>query len=378
MTPWITVETLEPEAFSVASVGEAARDFAPWQRVLQRQLAKNPALYEGLTTTGITNAVQSAREQAAGVALMVPTGSGPHVLQTWPVLGPAGDVHAVQLWVGPAAESAQPPAAAVGAIWDLETQTLAVPSGITNLVGLSVEEYTPRISIAELFHRMSGFDRHVEVLDVLYNAKPDTKLQFDATITDAAGRAGRWRFTIRGRDDERGRGAWWLIEDVTSESPVTQSQTLECVALREAHRRAGTSLAVVHLEHTGIAHWLTDPAPWIRWDYLFRPGDVFHPDDRDHLAELGGQVRAGYTAGATMRTLNYCGGYTPSSLLLYPYPGYSSRPLAIVQFVCGTDRVPMSEPPLNAPAISGPSGPIGYDEQMRFRQSRRMGRTALA
>ncbi|MFB8006011.1 GAF domain-containing protein [Nocardia sp. NPDC056000] len=370
----MSAETLAAEALTVASVGSSARDFAAWQRVLQRQLAKTPALYQGLTPAGITDAVHAVRQRATEFKMTVPSRSGPHALWARPVLGPAGDVHGVQLWMGPAAEFAPVPPAAAGAIWDLESQTLALPSGITALTGITAEEYVPRMSIAELFQRISGFDRHAEVLDLLYDPHPDTRLQFDATVTSAMGRAGRWRFTIRGRDDERSRGAWWLIEDVTSDQPATHRPTLENIALREAHRRAGTHLAVVHLEHAGIAHWLTDPAPWIRWDYLFRPGDVFHPGDQEQLSELGKQVRAGYTAGATVRTLDYRGGYTGSSLLLYPYPGYSSRPLAIVQFVCTGDCSPLPEPLCDTAGIPMTGVPIGYDEQLRYRLTGRMGR----
>ncbi|MEV6072941.1 GAF domain-containing protein [Nocardia sp. NPDC052001] len=376
--PWMSAETLSTEALTVASVGSSARDFAAWQRVLQRQLTKTPALYQGLTPAGITDAVHAVRQRATDFKLTVPSRSGPHALWARPVLGPAGDVHGVQLWMGPAAEAAPPAPAAAGAIWDLESQTIAVPSGITELTGLSAEEYVPRLSIAELFQRISGFDRHAEVLDMLYEAKAGTKLQFDANVTSATGRAGRWRFTIRGRDDERARGAWWLIEDVTSDQPVTHRPTLENIGLREAHRRAGTSLAVMHLEHAGIAHWLTDPAPWIRWDYLFRPGDVFHPADREQLVELGKQVRAGYTAGATVRTLDYRGGYTASSLLVYPYPGYTSRPLAIVQFVCAGDCSPVPEPLCDTAGIPLAGVPIGYDEQLRYRLTGRKGRKAHA
>ncbi|MFE3081500.1 GAF domain-containing protein [Nocardia tengchongensis] len=378
MISWITVETLTPEALTVASVGGSPRDFAAWQRVLQRQLAKTPALYEGLTAAGITDSVQATYEQASEIGLTVRSRYGPQLLRTRPILGPSGDVHAVQLWMGPTAEFPATAAAAVGAIWDLESQTLAVPSGITQLTGTSVEEYTPRMSIAELFQRVSGFDRHAEVLDLLYDPRPGAKLQFDATITGDAGRAGRWRFTIRARDDQRGRGAWWLIEDITADHSSARWPGLECVGLREAHRRAGTCLAVVHLEYTGISHWLTDPAPWIRWDFLFRPADVFHPDDRANLAELGRQVQAGYTAGATVRTLDYRGRYSPSSLLLYPYPGYSSRPLAIVQFVWIADEAHGSQSPSDAQWPADATDPLGYDEQLRYRLTARMGGKALA
>ncbi|MEU4314155.1 GAF domain-containing protein [Nocardia sp. NPDC024068] len=366
----MTVETLAPEGFSVASVGDTAREFADWRRVLQRQLARTPALYDGLSTRDITESLRISIEGAVDLDRTVTTRSGPHRLMVRPVFGPGGEVHAVRWWAGPADGPVPPLPPAVGAIWDLDSQTLAQPSGITGLSGIAPEEYVPRMSIAEFFHRVSAFDRHAEVLDLLYSPQPGDKLQFEVSMLRPAGRATRWRITVRARDDEHTRGAWWLIEDITSDDDPAVWPTLESVGLREAHRRAGNHLAVVQLAHTTISHWLTDPAPWVRWDYLFRPVDVFHPDDRVRLVELGSRVRAGDSTGVTVRALNYGGGYTPTSLLLYPYPGFSNRELAIAQLVRTADDIPVVEPDIAD--LASPESPIGYDDQLRYRLAGRL------
>ncbi|WP_210743544.1 MULTISPECIES: GAF domain-containing protein [Nocardia] len=375
--PWITIETLMPDVMTVASVGETPREFASWQRVVQRVLTKMPAVYDSLTTARLADALYSARDRAEEVDLRIPTRAGHHELKLRPVFGPAGDVHGLRLWIGPAAATVAEPRPAVGAIWDLDSQTVQQPSGITRLPGVDVQEYVPRMSIAEVFHRMTAFDRHSEVLDLLYEPKAGAKMQFDVAVPHNSGRPGRWRVTIRARDDDRTRGAWWLIEDVSSDDQPATWSTLERVGLREAHRRAGTHLAVIELEHTSISHWLTDPAPWMRWDYLFRPVDVFHPDDRGRLIELSGRLAAGDTAGVTVRALNYGGGYTPTSMLLYPYPGYSTRQLAIAQLVRVADDVPMMEPHREAFAARHHRVPIGYDDQLQHRLAFRMNRSPV-
>jgi hypothetical protein len=374
--PWVTVETLAPEGFSVASVGDTAREFADWRRVLQRQLARTPALYDGLSTRDITEALRASIEGSVDVDKSVSTRSGPHRLIVRPVFGPGGDVHAVRWWAGPQNGPVPPLPGAVGVTWDLDSQTLAQPSGITALSGIAPEEYVPRMSIAEFFHRISAFDRHAEVLDLLYRPVPGDKLQFEVSVLRNAGRVTRWRITVRARNDEYVRGAWWLIEDITSDHDPAIWPTLESVGLREAHRRAGNHLAVVQLAHASISHWLTDPAPWIRWDYLFRPVDVFHPEDRVRLVELGSRVNGGDSAGVTVRALNYAGGYTPTSLLLYPYPGFSNRELAIAQLVRVADDIPMVEP--EPTDLAAPGTPIGYDDQLRYRLAGRLRHNAMS
>lgn len=235
--PWVTVETLAPEGFSVASVGEAARDFGDWRRVLQRQLARTPALYDGLNTRDITEALRTSIEKAVELDKTFDTGSGPHRLMIRPVFGPAGEVHAVRWWAGPDPGPVVDPPAAVGATWDLDSQTLAQPVGVSALSGIAPEEYVPRISIAEFFHRVSAFDRHAEVLDLLYRPEPGGRMQFEVSMLRPAGRATRWRITIRARDDEHCRGAWWLIEDITSDDDPAVWPTLECGVARGPQAR---------------------------------------------------------------------------------------------------------------------------------------------
>lgn len=391
MIPWVTVETLAPGEISVATVDGEKRGFASVQRVLQRLLTKSPALYDSINTQGILEVIGTARARAEGVELDIPTTSGVHKLVARPVLGPTGGVHGVQIWLGPttselgssldtaelgsglhiaelgssldAAVSAPP--AAVGMVWDLATQTLHQPSVMTELSGIAAEEHVPQTSVAELFQRASQFDRHGEVLPLLYAPEVGGKLQFDMTLGHrSAGRPRQWRVTVRARADEQLRGAWWLLEDVTPETATPTWPTLEQVGLREAHRRAGTYLAVVQAAHASIAHWLTDPAPWLRWDYLFRPVDVFHPDDRGRLRDTAERIRSGYSIDLTVRTLDYAGGYTPTRMLLSPCPGYAEHDLVIGQLVLAIDDASAS-PPV--------AGPVGYDDQLRRRLRRQAG-----
>ncbi|GEM33153.1 hypothetical protein NN3_41600 [Nocardia neocaledoniensis NBRC 108232] len=339
MVPWITVETLTPEAIAVASVGAESRAFASCERVLQRLLGKNRALYDVLTTRDLVHLIASARDHAEDADLRFATGAGEQRLLVRTVPGPSGDVHAVRLWLGPALARVPALPAAAGLVWDLPSQVIHQPTGIRHLTGSGAEEYAPRLSVAELFQRVSKFDRHVEVLDLLYAPRTGQKLQFEATVASRTGRRGVWRITVRARSDAQTRGAWLLVEDLTADAEPLTWSALDHFGLREAHRRAGTHLAIMQLDQGTISHWLTEPAPWVRWSGLFEPTDVFHPDDRVRLQALAGRLGPGDATEITVHTLARDGGYAPTELLLYPYPGYSAVELTIAQLVAAENVI---------------------------------------
>lgn len=326
--PWVTIETLAPEGMSAVSVGAEPRDFSGSHRVVQRLLSKMPAVYDGLTTDRVIAEIASARHSAVAVDIPVRTGAGMYALLVRPVLGPAGEVHAVRFGLSPAHQRAPRSGSAVGGIWDLASQTLSLPVQVATFSGMSLPEYQPIMSIAEMFQRWTDFERHAELLDLLYEPGQGGAMQFDVTV----GMRGRWRVSIRARDDMRTRGAWWLIEDLGEDMVPPQSVALERVALREAHRRAGNHLGVLQVEHASISHWLTDPAPWVRWYGLSSPVDVFHPDDRERLASANERLLTGASTTITVRLLDTRDGYTSTVLSLYPYPGFSGRQLAIGEF----------------------------------------------
>jgi hypothetical protein len=322
MIPWVTVEMLMLEAMSVTTVGDAPRDFVSLQRVVQRLLAKQLGIRDAITTQGLIDVLETTRRHRQEFVHDITTRTRRYRMVSRPVLGPDGDVYAVRFWLGPIGPMpAQRPA--LGLVWDNNTQTIQ-----QDPVTHAVAAWPAAMSIAELFHCARDFDRHEEVLETLYNPKPGRRLQFDLTATHHSGRTTRWRNTIRIADKPT-RLTRWLAEDVTSASAPPAGTPLEQSGLKEAVRRAAKYIAVVELAHASISHWITDPAPWIRWARLSRPADAFHPDDRHQLAIAADQIWAGNSTGLTLRTLNHRDGYTLTNILLYPFPGRWSRHVAI-------------------------------------------------
>lgn len=330
MIPWVTVETLTPGVMSVATVGDEQRGFASLQRVVQRTLAKLPALHGLVATHDVVDIIHAARRRAGDVDVRIPTTGETYTLAARGIGGPAGIAHGVQFWIGPVARIPEP-RPAYGLLWDLNTQTIQTPRSPVVVTSPTRTDRFPRISVAEMFHMATTFDRHDEVLDLLYQLPPSSQLQFDMTITHSTGRKMRWRSTIRTPPDTSDRRANWLVEEVTSAVAPPREPTIEQLGLREGLRRAGIHLAVVQLPHTSISYWLTEPAPWIRWHHLCRAADVFHPTDRRRLTAVGEPISRGHTRTLTMRTLNHQGGYSPTQLSLYACPDRSPR-MAICEF----------------------------------------------
>jgi Domain of unknown function (DUF5593) len=329
MIPWVTVETLSPKAMSVATVGDSPRDFVSLQRVIQRLLARQPGIRDAITTQGLIDVLETTRRQRHEFVHEIASRVHRYRVVSRPVLGPDGDVHAVRFWLGPIGPMpVQRPA--LGLIWDRTTQTIR--HSHTASADCSHAATLPSsLSIAELFHVARDFDRHEEVLDTLYNPKPGGRLQFDLTTAHNSGRTTQWRNTIRIAVDDPARLARWLAEDVSSADAPPAGNALELRGLKEAVRRSAMYVAVVELAYTSISHWLTDPAPWIKWARLSKPTDAFHPDDRHQLAHAADRIWIGDSTKVTLRTLNHRGGYTLTNVLLYPFPGHSSRHVAICE-----------------------------------------------
>jgi hypothetical protein len=371
--PWIMVETLAPDIQTVVSVGGEPRDFAPLDRSVKRlteYLKSIPDSHNPMVQRKVRHAVDTARRTGNPFEQTLTIAAAQYLLLALPVPGPNRQVHAVQFWLGPhtGIKRHPSPRRAAGVVWDLPRQVICQPIDSARLSGVPDDEYVPEVSIAEIFDRASQFDRHQQVLDLIYNPAPGDKTQFEVTVPHMEGILMRWQVSIRARDDDQCKGAWWMWEDITSDQHPPRYPTLEQVGYRAVHRNAGTHVAVVMVAYSTIPYWLTDPAPWIRWNYLSKPTDVFHPDDRRRLWELAAQLEPGQDAEVVVHTLTYEGDYAPTRILLSPYPGYTTgRRLMIGQFMpadADQPRVPL-EPPAD---ISFQQ--VGHDEQMQRRLAR--------
>lgn len=370
--PWVVVETLDPAVEpAVVSVGGDPRPFTPLDRSVDRVLAKQsiPATYNRMVRRKIHQAIAEVRRTRCSVDKPIVIANVRYQLIALSVPGPDNNVHGVQFWFGPEGSSPEcpEPRPAAGVVWNLDKQVLCQPIESPRLSGVPDDEYFPEISLAGTFDRASQLDNLDEVLRLLYNPEPGDRLQFQPTVPHMSGVLMRWQVTIRARDDEQCKGAWWIWEDITSPQHPPRRPTLEQIGYRAIHRQAGTYAAVVMVAYPAtIPYWLTEPAPWIRWTFLHRPSDVFHPDDRAALNMLNAELEVGKSAEITVRTLTPNGNYARTRMLLSPYPGYLGKGMMIGQFLRAED----DRPHIPFHPVIAPPNEIGHDDQMRKHRAR--------
>ncbi|KZM75472.1 hypothetical protein AWN90_19010 [Nocardia terpenica] len=364
------VETLDPAIEpAVVSVGGDPRPFTPLDRSVDRLLKNQaiPASYSKMVKRKVRHAIDEVRRTGTEFDSSdkpVRIGHVHYRLVALPVPGPNMGVHAVQFWFGPESmpRSHPEPRRAAGVVWDLGKQVICQPIESQRLSGVPDDEYFPEVSLAGIFDRASQFDGHDQVLKLVYNPRPGDRLQWQVTVPHMNGTLMLWQVTIRARDDEECKGAWWMWEDITSPKHPPSHPTLESIGYRAIHRQAGTYAAVVMIAYPAtISYWLTEPAPWIRWTFLKKPADVFHPEDRAKLNMLNAELEVGSSAEVTVRTLTADGGYALTRMLLSPYPGYIGKGMMIGQFLQADDE--RSHIPFHPVAVQ--PGEVGYDEQMR-------------
>jgi hypothetical protein len=327
------VETMSPETMSVVSVGDTPRNYTDLHRVIQRQVAKTPTLDHGISTRGIMHIIGEVAQTAVRETRSIHTVDGPGKLIVLPVLGPTGQVHAVQYWLGPKSHTPPPPRRAVGAVWHLDRQVVHSPIEAYRMVGIPDKKFRPLASIAEVLRCAVNVNNSDDVLELLYNPVPGARLRTTLAVPHMAERRlMQWRLTILA--SEYPRGARWLCEDITlPDAPPQEWPTFEQIGFRELTRRAGSHVAVVNASRASIVHWLSDPAPWIRWDRLRSPVEVFHPADRAELHGFGNRLTPGLSADITVRMLTRDDTYARTTLQLHRPTNPGDANLLIAQFI---------------------------------------------
>ena len=343
---WIMAEALDPALpMTVTSIGGSPKPFASLERAVKKALsdAGLPNAKPDIRSSAL-DALRDAYATNSSIERELPEAQGLWIFGV-PVPGPCDTAPAVQGWIGRPDEHEPPklrPAA--GVAWDYNKKMIIQPIESIRLSGVPDAEYVREVSLAEIIERGENVGQVTELLDFTQTPPVAGKsLQFQVNVPHSAGHVMRWQVNIRSRNDDQAQGSWWMWEDVTSSENQPAYATLEDIGYRAAHRRAGIYIAVLHPESATIPHWITDPAPWVKWRYLRHPSDVFHPHDRPRIRALA--AAADRTDEIVVATLLPGLGYSRSRLLLTPYPGLTgNRQLMIAQIERESDpreRIPL-------------------------------------
>jgi hypothetical protein len=319
---WHLIETLGKSP-TVVSVGGNVKNWATTKRLSPSADVRIDPIIEQVRSSGtkiVLPALDSARDKRS------------YRIECLPVVGPTGQVHAVQLWIGDPEAPPTPPRIVSGFSWLLDRFVIAQTLEAALMSGVKPEDHVPERTPAEYYAKAIKFDDSEAMLAAGLNPVDDQTFDADMSVLHADGRVMRWHMWARGCVEEGERGLRLLWHDVTDTTPPRRP-TLAELGLQESVKDSGIYTAVFCTQTAVLALWLPEPAPWVKWRDIPGANQVIHADDRHLLSSAQDKFNLGSTdpvhVVARLRTEN--DDWRPSTLRISPYPGPLTERLAIVQ-----------------------------------------------
>lgn len=252
-------------------------------------------------------------------------------VDTVPVLGPGGDVHGVQVWVGDPGRSPSPPRTVSGIAWHLDRMVIAQTVEASMMSGVLPQDHVPERTPAEYIAKAVKFDESASLFELALDPVHGRRWAAPMSVLHADGRVMRWHCWGKGRTDTGNVGVRFLWHDVTDVA-APEVPTLRELGMQEVLRTAGVYTGVFVADPAVLAMWLPDAPPWVEWRNIKGGNDILHPDDRHVLADAIAVFRserpAPRTAWARLRSAS---GWRTAELLIGPYPGSLGDRLVLVQ-----------------------------------------------
>ncbi|MCK8674574.1 DUF5593 domain-containing protein [Rhodococcus sp. HM1] len=336
LNTWHLVETLIDEEMSVVSCGGAVRDWASVTRQVQPapDLPITPIIHEAVHTRRAVRIDVRSRKGAQKTF---------HI-EALPVLGPSGEAHGVQVWVGEPGQVPSPPRIVAGIAWELERMVIGQTVEASMMSGVLPEAHVPERTPAEYIAKAVKFDDSASLFELGIDPVHGRKWEAPMSVLHADGRVMRWYCWGKGRTDPGNVGIRLLWHDV-SDTTAPELPTLSELGMQEMLRTAGVYTGVFAAELAVLTMWLPDAPPWVTWRNVSGGNDIVHPDDRSVLAEALAAFRSGDAGPRSARArLRSESGWRTAQLSISPYPGPLSDRLVLVQV-----SVPAGE--FGAPAV---------------------------
>lgn len=342
LNEWHLVETLVDEEMSVVACGGTVRDWASVTRHVQ------PA-----PDIAITRIIQEVVRTRRPVKIDVSSRKRPQKtfhIEAIPVLGPGGEAHGVQVWVGELGVVPSPPRVVAGIAWDLERMSIGQTVEASMMSGVLPEDHVPERTPAEYIAKAVKFDESASLFELAIDPVHGRKWQAPMSVLHADGRVMRWYCWGKGRTDPGNVGIRLLWHDVSDTTPP-ELPTLSELGMQEMLRSAGVYTGVFVADLAVLTMWLPDAPPWVTWRSVNGANDILHPDDRGVLAEAIAAFRAGDAAPRSAQArLRSESGWRTAQLSISPYPGALGDRLVLVQIAATAGKV--GAPPEGLPGFA--------------------------
>ncbi|NLU83751.1 GAF domain-containing protein [Rhodococcus sp. HNM0569] len=284
MNTWYLVETLTDDSATVVGEGGKVRGWTSVARLAPAPDVRIEPVIDAVRTSrrAWTKVVSSARTKKS------------FLLSALPVLGPSGDTHGVQVWIGDPDVPVDPPRIAAGIAWLLDRTVIAQTVEASMMSGVQPEDHVPERTPAEYYGKAAKFDDFEGLFALALNPQPGARWDSEMSVDHADGRTMRWWCWGKARVDEGNVGARLLWHDITDSGEPSRPTFAE-LAMKQGLAAAGVYTAVLDVQTRMLVAWLPreSPAPWVQWRDVESGSAVLHPDDHTVLDDAAARLDAG-------------------------------------------------------------------------------------
>lgn len=329
MNQWNLVETLTSDGASVVGHGPLVRGWTSLTRL-------NPAADISIPT--LVDEVRATKRAVCVDARSTKARKTFH-LEALPVLGPSGETHGVQVWIGDDATAVTAPRVVSGIAWLLERSVIAQTLEASMMSGVRPEDHVPERTPAEYYGKAAKFDDSEGLFALAFNPQAGARWDSEMSVDHADGHTMKWWCWGKARVDPGNVGARLLWHDI-SDGGEPAVPTFAEIAMQRGLAAAGIYTAAFDVDTAMLVMWLPrqSPAPWVRWRDIDAGNAVIHPDDRDVLVRAAAQLdkdrEGGGQAAEVVETVRLRGthaNWVETVLHISKHPGPMSDRIALVR-----------------------------------------------
>ena len=281
MGMWYLIETLvEGEATLVAS-GDEAKDLL--------SIRRNVSPAADILVEPIVEHVRQTREPFDRV-LRSKRADRSWRFYAWPIIGPFGDVHGIQLWIGNPKEEMTERRLTSGVFWSTTDWLIHQTWESGAMSGTLLEEWNPTALSSDYINRAIHFEKEQEFLAITLAPKPGMALSTWFSVRHDHGHAMQWQAVLRPAPD--GSGVRVLYHDF-SDVYAPAMPTLAELGLTDGMVGADVHVALFEARRGSVVLWIGRAPQWLEWQYAHLTGPLVHPEDLPLLQAGAQRVNAG-------------------------------------------------------------------------------------